>query len=274
MKLKELPKSYYNTLRLALKPITAFQLEQKKEVPVIVSLTSIPSRLKALHIVIRSLFDQSVRPKKIILWLNESMKEDVPKKLTNLEGEIFEICFTPLKCSHKKLIHSIPLYPALPIITCDDDFIYYRTWLESLFQEHLDKPNTVLANHVRTISHDASGEVLSYKQWIFQPKTDSENILLLAIGGKGVLYPPKALDNRYADKELFLKLAPKADDLWFKAMELLKGTPVRLSERTVPEPIPIAGSQKISLKKENIGGNKNKKQWEALEDYFSLKQYY
>lgn len=274
MKIKELPKSYYNTLRLALKPVAAFQLDQKKEIPIVISLTSIPSRLGTLHIVIRSLFDQSVRPKKIILWLNESMKGEIPSKLTTLECETFEIRFTSLKCSHKKLIHSIPLFPDFPIITCDDDFIYYRTWLESLYLEHLDKPNTVLANHVRTISHDTNGRVLAYKEWIYDPQRDKDSKLLLAIGGKGVLYPPSALDYRYTDKDLFLKLTPKADDLWFKAMELLKGTPVRLSERTVPEPIPIAGSQKISLKKENIAGNKNKKQWEALEDYFSLKQYY
>jgi len=65
-------------------------------------------------------------------------------------------------------------------------------------------------------------------------------------------------------------LAPKADDLWFKAMEILKGTRVRLSSRIVPEPIPIAGTQKISLKKENVDEDKNSRQWAALEEYFNF----
>lgn len=274
MKLKELPKSVYHTLRLAWKPVAAFQLKEKEEVPVVVSLTSIPSRMKRLHVVIRSLLDQSVRPEKIVLWLNESQKGNIPAKLHQLEGDLFEIRFTPLTCSHKKLIHTIPLYTDTPIVTCDDDFIYHPKWLESLYQEHLERPNTVLANHVRTITYDSNGALLSYKEWAYHPATDATSTMLLAIGGKGVLYPPNALDERYDKVDLFLDLAPKADDLWFKAMELLKGTPVRLSGRPVSEPIPIARTQKVSLKKENIGGDKNKKQWLALEQYFSLKKYF
>ncbi len=115
---------------------------------------------------------------------------------------------------------------------------------------------------------------MSYTDWRYNPSRDENSAMLLAIGGKGVLYPPYALDERYDKVDLFLELAPKADDLWFKAMELLQGTPVRLSRRPVPEPIPIARTQKVSLKKENIGGDKNKKQWQALEAYFSLKKYY
>ena len=132
----------------------------------------------------------------------------------------------------------------------------------------------MLANHVRKIKYDSKGEVLPYKEWVYDERKDIDSNLLLAIGGKGVLYPPNSFDERYSDSELFLKLAPKADDLWFKAMELLKGTSVSLSKRKVPEPIPIAGSQKISLKKENIGGDKNKKQWQALQEFFSLENYY
>lgn len=240
----------------------------------VVSLTSIPSRMPRLHIVIRSLLDQSVRPKKIILWLNEEQKGAIPKALQKLTGDLFEIKFTPLHCSHKKLIHTIPLYPDVPIVTCDDDFIYHPQWLESLYLEHKERRDTVLANHVRTIGYDDQGILLPYKEWRYHAEGDQSSSLLLAIGGKGVLYPPYALDERFDKVDLFLKLAPKADDLWFKAMELLKGTPVRLSGRPVPEPIPIARTQRVSLKKENIGGDKNKSQWAALTKYFSLEKYF
>jgi hypothetical protein len=65
-------------------------------------------------------------------------------------------------------------------------------------------------------------------------------------------------------------LAPKADDLWFKAMELRQSTPVRLCTKLVPEPIPIIGTQSFSLKKENVDRDLNVDQWQNLSDYFKL----
>jgi len=274
VKLKELPKSIYHTTRLAHKPIDKFGLENKERVPLVVSLTSIPSRLKKLHIVIRCLFDQTVLPQKILLWLHESLKGHIPKKLLDLEGALFEIRYTHMEVSHKKLIHTIPLFPELPIVTCDDDFIYHPQWLQSLYEAHQMHPETVLANHIRTIGYDDSGMLLSYKQWVFDSHKGQNPRLFLAIGGKGVLYPPRALFEQFDDEDLFMKLAPKADDLWFKAMELLQGTPVRLSPKPMDEPIPIAGTQGVSLKKENISEDKNRNQWLALEKHFKLKDYY
>jgi len=270
MKLKEIPSSVYHTLRLASKSLSAFKFGKKPVIPVVISLTSIPSRLSKLHIVIRCLMDQTVHPEKIVLWLHEDMKSSLPNTLTALQGDLFEIHFTHLHCSHKKLIHTIPLFPEKVVVTCDDDFIYDANWLISLYEEHLQFPKDIVANHVRTISYDEHGNLLNYKMWVYDGKKDTDSHRVLAIGGKGVLYPPHALDSQYGDEVLFLKLAPKADDLWFKAMEILKGTRVRLSSRIVPEPIPIAGTQKISLKKENVDEDKNSRQWAALEEYFNF----
>ena len=80
-------------------------------------------------------------------------------------------------------------------------------------------------------------------------------------------YLPNAQANLEA---LFLKLTPKADDLWFKAMALRNNIHPKLSEIPVKEPIPILGTQAISLKKENVDQDKNLQQWKDLEDYFQL----
>lgn len=269
MKLKELPTSIYHTLRLGNASVKKLLGTRKNRVPVIVSFTSIPSRLDKVHIVVRCLFDQTVLPTKIILWLHESLEHNIPQKLTLLEGSLFEIRYTSLHVSHKKLIHTVQAFPDSVIVTCDDDFIYHRRWLESLYEEHLQYPQTVIANHIRTISFDEEGHLLPYKQWVYQSRHEGSNALL-PIGGKGVLYPSDAFDARFDQEALFMQLAPKADDLWFKAMEYLKGTSVRLSARTVPEPIPIAGTQAISLKNENVDHDKNSAQWKSLQEYFKI----
>ena len=103
---KELPPSLYHSLRLSLIPRSKLLSQNKEQLPVIVSLTSIPPRFKRLHLVIRSLLTQTHQPKKIVLWLNHEIKDQIPEKLLKLQGNLFEICYSDLNCSHRKLIHS------------------------------------------------------------------------------------------------------------------------------------------------------------------------
>ncbi|WP_430426903.1 zinc-binding alcohol dehydrogenase [Maribacter litoralis] len=243
--------------------------EVKEEIPVIVSLTSIPSRLQKLHLTIRSVLNQNVRPKKIVLWLHHSLKNEIPNKLASLESDLFSILYSDLTCSHRKLIHSLELYPNDTIITCDDDMMYRANWLSLLYEEHKANPKNIIANQTRYIKYSPNGDLLSYKHWV------SEEIIneaaVIPIGAEGVLYPPNSLYNEVTDYKLFLELAPKADDLWFKAMSLLKDTTAILASNRAKTPIPIIGSQKHSLKKTNIGGDKNKTQWKAITEHYKIK---
>ncbi|MDF4202426.1 zinc-binding alcohol dehydrogenase [Maribacter sp. SA7] len=270
MKLKEIPVSIYNSAKLLALSSDSMVSESKEEIPVIVSLTSIPSRLSTLHITIRSLLNQDVRPKKIVLWLHKSLKNEIPKKLKTLESSLFEIMYSDLTCSHRKLIHSLKLYPNDIIITCDDDMIYRKNWLRLIYQEHKLKPSKIIANQTRYITYNKNGELQSYKRWVFDDNLKFNETAVIPIGAEGVLYPPKSLSEEVTNVELFLELAPKADDLWFKAMAILKGTISIQAENKTKSPIPIIGSQKHSLKKSNIGGDKNKTQWLAITDHFSI----
>jgi len=269
MKIKELPISLFHTLRLQSLSTKQLLNSKKEQLPVIVSLTTIPSRLDKVSIVIRSILDQSHYPQKILLWLEEGLRDQLPSALEKLQSHRFEIYYCKGTYSHRKLIHTLKLYPDLPIITCDDDFIYRKNWLVSLYRQHKKFPKNIIANHVRTIQYDDDGNLLPYKQWVYEPKHANLNAVM-AVGGKGVLYPPNALHPDVFNEALFLKLTPKADDLWFKAMALRNNIHPKLSEILVKEPIPILGTQAISLKKENVDQDKNLQQWKDLEDYFQL----
>ncbi|WP_036379211.1 zinc-dependent alcohol dehydrogenase [Muricauda sp. MAR_2010_75] len=270
MKVKEIPVSIFNQARLTWQ--SPKKMEMGKEIiPVVVSLASIPSRLGIVHITIRSIFDQSVLPEHIVLWLHENLKESIPKKLSELTGEHFSIRFTSHSSSHRKLVEPLQVYPNKVIITCDDDMMYRQNWLFNLYKAHLEKPNCIIGNQTRCISYDEKNELLPYKNWSSGVESCPNPKTVLPIGAGGTLYPPNSLDNRVLNQELFSKLAPKADDLWFKAMSLLQGTMSVKSTYPTKEPIPIWGSQKVSLKKSNIEGDKNRIQWQALTDYFKLK---
>ncbi len=271
MKVKEIPVSLFHSIHLSLLSAETLRKKKGNELPYIVSLTSIPSRLNSLHLVIRSLLNQDVRPEKIVLWLNTELKKKIPKKILQLQGEIFEIHFSDLYCSHRKLIHSLTLFPERTIVTCDDDLIYRKNWLSAFHAAHLKHPEFILANQTRYISYDDDQSLLPYKNWNYPNNNTSFNKqAILPIGAGGVLYPPNALHKKVTNVDLFMKLAPKADDLWFKAMALLQNTVAMQTENTPKYPIPIIGSQVQSLKKENIKKDKNREQWKALVAYFNI----
>jgi len=268
MKLKEIPLSLYSELYLkSLNPDKLKEVKSNKS-DIIVSFTSIPSRLKKVHITVRSLLIQELQPKKIILWLHESDKKYVPKSLLKLEGPIFNIKYVPLNCPHIKLVYALEQFPLNCIVTCDDDFIYDKKWLSRLSEEHQKHPKNIIALKVRQIQFDKNKKLLPYRSWVLSDLKKNKSIL--AIGSEGVLYPPNAFSTVAINHELFLKLAPKADDLWFKAMAILNDTEITLAQNPPREPIPVFGTQEISLKKTNVGLNQNVKQMENLIEYFKL----
>ena len=271
MKLKEIPVSIYTSLKLSNLSQEVLNDTKKEKIPVIISLTSIPSRLPTLHLTIKSLMNQDIRPKKIILWLHHSLKHSIPPKISRLESEFFQLNYTDLTCSHRKLVHSLPLFPNDIIITCDDDMMYRSNWLRLLYLEHLEQPENIIANQTRYIQYSDTGEVLPYKEWIHHKNEAFNPKAVIPIGAEGVLYPPNTLSDQTTNTNLFLKLTPKADDLWFKGMALLKGTNAVTARKKAKTPIPIMGSQKYSLKKSNIGEDKNRTQWVALTEFFNIK---
>jgi hypothetical protein len=250
MKVKEIPLSLYQTIRL--RSISAQQLLLPGEtLPVIVSLTSFEKRLDVADLPVRSLLAQKNKPEKIILWLHDTLRNKIPKKLSELVGPVFSIEFSDWDSPH----------------------LYRDAWLTKLYREHLGKPEHIISNQTRLIRYGQDNNVLPYAQWPTNYDPEIGGRQILPIGSAGALYPPGSLDDRFGDVALFLKLAPKADDLWFKAMSLLKGTPSAQAAERPKSPIPIMGSQTVSLKKENIDRDRNRAQWLALTEYFDLKLY-
>lgn len=268
MKVKEIPISLFHSFRLLIQSKKGL-VNVGHNIPVIVSLATIPSRLNIVHLTIRSILNQSISPEKIILWLHKDLKNDIPKKLSNLEGGLFEIKFSELTSSHRKLVNTIKIHPNKVIVTCDDDMIYRKNWLENIYNSHKKNTGMVIANQVRCITYK-DDEVLAYTKWNSMNGLCNNNAAMLPIGAGGTLYPPNSLFKDVTNTELFLKLTPSTDDLWFKAMSLKQKTNSILSEHPTKEPIPIWGSQNISLKKGNIKEDKNRIQWQKVADYYNL----
>lgn len=273
MKLKQLPGSLLMAHRLKRLDSHALNRRGDPALPVIISLTSIPSRLQAVALTVRSLLAQDVAARKIILWLNEGLRQQIPRALAELEGDIFTINYVDLTCPHRKLVHTLARYPDDVIVTCDDDLMYSPDWLHRLYQDHLRYPRAIIAHECRTIEFEPCGLPKPYHQWPTVEGADLTHPWLMSVGYGGVLYPPGTLHSDVLQRDLFLTLTPRADDLWFKAMSLMAGTEVRRSSAPGDKPMPIWGTQRISLKRTNVRGEGNTEQWRALYAHYDLQRF-
>ncbi len=273
MKLKEFPGSVWRAFQLTRMKLVELHKSSTEDLPVIVSFTSIPSRFHVIHLTVRSILAGTHKPEKVVLWLNEQLKHQVPKRLQNLVGDKFEINYVEGNLPHRKLVHSLVCFPEKIIVTCDDDMMYAPSWLHSLYKDHLRNPADIIANECRAIAYDNQGQLLPYKEWRNELQKGVSYDSTLPIGYGGVLYPPHCFHTDVCNAELYIALAPKADDLWFKAMSHLKGTLSRRASNPVQKPIPIANSQSVSLKSTNVKQDGNRLQWVAISQHYRLEAF-
>ena len=269
MKGKVVARSVFNYLRLAFASGDRLG-ENAKPAPVdvIISLTTIPSRLSAVHITIKSLLNQDICFDKIVLWLHRDLESAVPSALQRLQGDRFEICYSQTTEPHRKLVETLKQSPESFVVTCDDDMMYPTNWLSRLIESWQDHPDDIVA-HMCCQIRVKNGEIQPYRTWPPVETWDYSSPSTMTLGFGGVLYPPQSLDSQVLNRDTYMRLCPNADDLWFKTMATLKGTAMRKSRNSVV-PLPILGTQSISLAKENIGEDRNRTQILALIDHFNL----
>lgn len=237
---------------------------------VVVSLTTIPVRINQVWLTIASLMDQSVKPDKIILWLDTSFEDQVlPNELYQLQEIGLDIEFCADLKSHKKYYGTLKNYPDDLIITVDDDIFYPKYFIKMLMKNHEQYPHEVICYRAHKILFDGN-HIKPYKQWNQgAPDIKGPSYLLIPTGVSGVLYPPHALYQDVLNTRLFLALTPHCDDLWLKIMEIKGKTQVRkVFPYSLHFPM-IKGSQVVGLYQINLEKDNNDIELRNLLNYYS-----
>lgn len=247
---------------------------KKRQLKIIVSLTSYPARIEEVSYTIYSLLEQSLKPDEIVLWLGHdkfpNKEKDLPDMLLNLRKRGLSIKWCKDIRSYTKLIPTLKLYPDDIIVTADDDIYYPKDWLEKLYQSYQKHPAEIHCHRVHKITFDSQRHILPYKEWIQCYMTDYPTYTNFLTGVGGVLYPPHSLYKDVLKSSLFLKLAPYADDIWFWAMAVMKGTKIRnvkkgYSKLTYVNPEREYGIiEGATLAAENVVNGKNDEQLKKI----------
>lgn len=248
-------------------------IAERRSRRIIVSLTTIPSRLGSVQISLDCILRQTVKPDRIILNLGRELFEGIPlpKGFRGLEKRGVEIRYVPYLCPHTKYFYTLQEFPDDIVITIDDDVIYRKTVIEALMACYRRHPSAVSCLRAHKMRFDAHRRLLPYKQWEYETTcTDTPSHLLFSTGAGGVLYPPHVLYKDLFNQELFRELCLRADDIWLKAMELLNDTPVVLASKDYRRMNLVQRSQKIALKRANLHRADNDTYIQNVFHYFGI----
>jgi hypothetical protein len=236
----------------------------------IISLTSYGERLETVWLTIQSIFDQTCKFAKVVLWVAHEDKDLINDKLKMLEKNGLTIRYCEDVRSYKKLIYSVKYYNDYNIITIDDDVIYPVSYFKKLIHLHEKYPQYICCYRAHEIRF-LEKKILPYKEWGFHSlgiKGPSLKILPVGIGG--IVYPAHSFEYEDFDLDVINEVTPYSDDIYFKWIELKKNIRVIKVHRNKKHfPYYIENTQEHSLKMLNIvSGNNNDIAISNIEDYF------
>lgn len=197
---------------------------------IIISLTTYPKRMKMIHLVLDSLFEQTIMPDKVVLYLSE---EQFDNKETSIDFSCYfekgldvRWCKDDLK-SHKKYFYALQEFADDIVITVDDDVSYSKYMVEELLRYYQIYPKAILARRGHLITAKSENTISDYENWWGEcsnymgiPRMD-----ICATGIGGILYPPHIMPQETFNVENIKEHCFYADDIWLKVMQLINSVP-------------------------------------------------
>ena len=241
----------------------------------IASITTYPARINAVHLTIESILNQTKKPDLVVLWLakDEFNNTQLPSNLTSLTKLGLEIKWIDKNLkSFNKLIPALKEYPDDIIATFDDDMIYDKHCLELLYNGYLKYPQCVQCHKAsRILCKDK--EILPYNDWVWEIKSKNTkpSYTNFAVASSGVLYPPHCLYKDVLRDDIFLKLCPREDDVWFWSMEVLNQTKINVVKNNIiKQVLNKEATQEFALINTNVNLGESTEQLRKVLEYYPI----
>lgn len=257
--------------------------EVKKKGNLTVSLTTHGRRVADFApFAICGILKQTKLPNRIVLNLDKNKWSDaeLPDLIKRLQVAGLEVNYCEDVGPHTKFLPALEKYPDDVIVTIDDDIVYSEILIEQLWHEYEQSDKrTIICHKARSIRRDVEGKLLLYSQWQDDDHTEELKAAvgtLSPYGFRGVLYPPHIFSKEVFNADVYRKICPKADDIWFTVVELLDGIAVKSIEHLHSEYHDIdrvneftaAGSDALHF--QNSAQGQNDVQLAALKKHYDL----
>jgi hypothetical protein len=230
---------------------------------IVVSMTSHGSRIRRAHHAIESIARGTLRPSRMILWIDEELEgEPLPHGLRRLQRRGLEVRYHKDDMGpHMKYFPYVTSMSehTRPLVTGDDDKRYSKEWLKGLAEAHEENDSVISVYFSRRIEF-AGDEFAPYVTWPYldNSRPDHRNAV---IGFCGAVYPPAFLDELQRRGDVFRKTTPRQDDVWLTFVAVTGGFPVRQIRSAPMVPKTLPGTETLALRRTNLvsgvdgGGN-------------------
>lgn len=229
-------------------------------------MTTHGERLRDTWVAIESIARGTVRPKRLILWLDEPRRR-LPWRLRRLQRRGLEVIYVePSFRVHTKYWYYVTTQAlGAPLVLADDDIVYPPTWLEGLRSAHAESPTCVIAYRAHTIAMKSRDEFAPYAEW---PSCDiaEPSYAHFATTVSGQLIPLAVQQTLQDEGTGFVKMSPTNDDLWIHRAGVLAGYPTRQVAAGQQHWWFVPGSQATGLNAVNVTGGENDRQMAASHD--------
>lgn len=244
-----------------------------KKRKIIVSFTTYPARITGITKMLDSIYAQTRKADKVIMWLAEEQfphgEDDLPDDLRELlEEDKLEVRWCDDLKPHKKYFYALQEFTDDVVVTIDDDLQYPPYILENLYMSYLQYPEAVSAVRTHWMVISDKCQMIPYRYWmketdacLYEPKMQ-----LFATGGAGTLYPPGIYDSKWFDKEKIKAICLWADDIWLKLIEVMSGIPV-VAAMPCEDLQYLPGSQEVALYHKNVDADHNDVQLQKINDW-------
>lgn len=253
---------------------------KKSKEQIIITLTTIPSRINRIYLVIESLLRQSLQADQIILWLDHDSFDwmKLPPELDSQLSRSLTVRYCRDYGSHKKLIPTLKSYPQSILVTCDDDAFYPSNRLETLYANYMESPETIQCTRWHVMTFNEKSQLNDYMNREFNTKKKLKpSLKVFPTWVWWVLYFPLCFDKEVFNEDVFMKFSYNADDIRFKLMSLMNNVPCQISEKILTDKwAPFANiyevprTQQENLVSSNIYEWRNDKVIRALTEHYKL----
>lgn len=241
----------------------------------IVSFTTIPSRLNYLPSMIKSIFNQTIIPNRFIMYVYKDEFEGINLE-SILELEIkngLEIVYVDENLrSHKKYFYAMKDNPNSIVVLVDDDIIYPRNTIKKLIASYRIYPQCVSAMRCHRIKLFSDGSLYPYNQWEYEISGATiPSYFNFFTSGGGTLFPPCTRNEDLFNKKNIKDLSFLADDVWLNFLAVKNGIKTVKATRYKGTPLTIDDNPEESLVYLNaVYGNNNDKCIKNMVDFYHI----
>jgi hypothetical protein len=255
----------------------------QREPDVIVSLTSIPTRVKQLKYTALSILNGDVIPMRVVLYISSNTSSSIVELKDPILNQLISANFLDIRVvadvgPHTKLIYALRDFPDSSVVVCDDDIIYPPAWLASLTERYEEVRNEkfLVTRRAHRIKRGASDRILPYADWEKEISSDPHQLSgkdIFPTGTGGILFPPGSMPQVTWSVKDFRQVAAKSDDIWFWFCALANGYSFTLTNSDyIHEDAPeIPNYNTTNLYDFNVNGEANDLQFNNCQSFFKEK---